>query len=325
MPISRRALMSAATLATAATLAPRVARAAYPERPIRLIVPFVAGGAVDAVGRLLGNAMTAHLGQSVVIENRGGAGGIIGMETTAHAAPDGYSMMVSHSGFAAMPGLYRKLPFDPVRDFEGIITAVSGIYVLVVNPAVPLKSVAELIAYAKANPGKLSYASAGVGSTIYLACEFFKRTASVDIVHVPYKGTAPAISDLIGGQVQMMFSPAVNALPLVQAGNLRALAVTSAKRSALAPDLPTVAESGLPGFDVVGWYGLAAPAGTPKPAIARLNGAANSALKAADLIEQFRLQGYEPTGGTPEEATAWIKSEVTRWTNVIREAGIEPL
>jgi tripartite-type tricarboxylate transporter receptor subunit TctC len=217
------------------------------------------------------------------------------------------------------------LPFDPVRDFEGIVTAVSGIYVLVVNPTVPFKSVAELIAYAKANPGKLSYASAGVGSTVHLAGEFFKRTAGVDIVHVPYKGSGPATSDLVGGQVQMMFGPAVNTLPLAQAGNLRALAVTSAKRSALAPDLPTVAESGLSGFDVVGWYGLAAPAGTPKPAIARLNGEANSVLKSADLIEQFRLQGYEPVGGTPEEATAWIKTEVARWTGVIREAGIEQL
>jgi tripartite-type tricarboxylate transporter receptor subunit TctC len=325
MPISRRALINAAALATATALAPRVARAAYPERPVRLIVPFVPGGAVDAVGRLLGNAMTAHLGQPIVIENRGGAGGVIGMETAAHAAPDGYTTMVSHSGFAAMQGLYKKLPFDPVRDFEGIVTAVSGIYVLVVNPTVPFKSVAELIAYAKANPGKLSYASAGVGSTVHLAGEFFKRTAGVDIVHVPYKGSGPATSDLVGGQVQMMFGPAVNTLPLAQAGNLRALAVTSAKRSALAPDLPTVAESGLSGFDVVGWYGLAAPAGTPKPAIARLNGEANSVLKSADLIEQFRLQGYEPVGGTPEEATAWIKTEVARWTGVIREAGIEQL
>ncbi len=325
MPISRRALIRTAALAGAAALGARLARAAYPERPVRLIVPFVPGGAVDAVGRLLGNAMTPDLGQPVVIENRGGAGGAIGMEVAAHAAPDGYTMMVSHSGFAAMEGLYKKLAFDPVHDFEGIVTAVSGIYVLVVNPAVPFKSVAELIAYAKANPGKLSYASAGVGSTVHLAGEFFKHSAGIDIVHVPYKGSGPATTDLVGGQVQMMFGPAVNTLPLAQAGKLLALAVTSAKRSALAPDLPTVAESGLPGFDVVGWYGLAAPAGTPKAAIARLNAAANSALKAADLIEQFRLQGYEPVGGTPEQATAWIKAEVARWTEVIHAAGIEPL
>ena len=324
MPISRRTLINAAALAGTASLLPRIALAAYPERPVRLIVPFVPGGAVDAVGRLLGNAMTVTLGQPVVIENRGGAGGAIGMEAAAHAAPDGYTMMVSHSGFAAMPGFYRKLAFDPVADFAGIVTAVSGIFVLVANPNAPFKSVAELIAYAKANPGKLSYASAGVGSTVHLAGEFFKHTAGIDIVHVPYKGSGPATTDLVGGQVQMMFGPAVNTLPLAQAGKLRALAVTSAKRSALAPDLPTVAESGVPGFDVVGWYGLAAPAATPPAAIERLNAEANRALKSADLIERFRVEGYEPVGGTPAEATAWIRTEVTRWTGVIRDAGIEP-
>src|SRR6516162_3752160 len=290
MPISRRALINAVALAGAAALAPRVARAAYPERPVRLVVPFVPGGAVDAVGRLLGNAMTATLGQPVVIENRGGAGGIVGMEAAAHATPDGYTMMVSHSGFAAMPGLYRTLPFDPVKDFAGVVTAASGIYVLVVGPEVPFKSVAELIAYAKANPGKLTYASAGIGSTVHLASEFFKRSAGVDILHVPYKGTGPALTDLIGGQVQMMFGPVVNTLPLAQAGKLRALAVTSGTRSALAPGLPTVAESGLPGFEVVGWYGLAVPAETPKAAIARLNAETNRALKSADLIAQLRVQ-----------------------------------
>jgi len=321
MPISRRVLMKAA-LAGAATLSPRFAHAAYPERPIRLIVPFPAGGAVDAVGRLLGNALTANLGQPVVIDNRGGAGGVIGMEASARSPADGYTLMVSHSGFAAMPGLYRKLPFDPVKDFDGVITAVSGIYVLAVNPGSPFNSVVELIAHAKANPGKLAYASAGVGSTLHLGSEFFKRMAAVDILHVPYRGAAQGTTDLVGGQVQMMFGPAVNILPLARAGKVRALAVTSARRSALAPELPTVAET-LPGFEVVGWYGLAVPAGTRSDVILRLNVEANNALKSADLIEQFRQQGYEPTGGTPEEATAWIKSEVVQWTKVIREAGIE--
>jgi tripartite-type tricarboxylate transporter receptor subunit TctC len=210
-----------------------------------------------------------------------------------------------------------------VQDFAGVITATSGIYVLVVNPSLPFKSVADLIAHARANPGKLAYASAGIGSTLHLASEFFKRSAGVDILHVPYKGSGPAVTDLLAGQVQMMFGPAVNTLPLAQAGKLKALAVTSARRSALAPDLPTVAESGLPGFEVVGWYGLAVPAATPQAAIARLNGAANKALKSADLIKELRVQGYEPMGGTPEEATAWIRSEVARWSAVIRAAGIE--
>jgi tripartite-type tricarboxylate transporter receptor subunit TctC len=324
LPVSRRGFLGAA-LAASATLPSRGARAAYPERPVRLIVPFAAGGAVDSVARVLGKALTANLGGSIVIDNRGGAGGVIGMEAVAHAAADGYTLLLSHSGFAAMPGLYRDLPFDPVRDFAGVVTAASGAYVLAVNSAEPFTSVADLIAYAKANPGRLTYGSAGAGSIIHLAGEFFKRTAAVELVHVPYKGAAPAITDLVGGQIRMMFAPAVNALPLAASGNLRALAVTSAKRSRLAPDLPTIAESGLPGFEVTGWYGLAAPAATAPAAVARLNAETNRALASADTVEQLRQQGLEPVGDTPEQASAWIKSEVAQWTKVIRDAGIKPL
>ncbi|MEA2994900.1 MAG: hypothetical protein QOG74_449 [Alphaproteobacteria bacterium] len=324
LPVSRRGFMGAA-LAASATLPPRGARAAYPERPVRLIVPFAAGGAVDSVARVLGKALSANLGGSIVIDNRGGAGGVIGMEAVAHAAADGYTLLLSHSGFAAMPGLYRDLPFDPVRDFAGVVTAASGAYVLAVNSAEPFTSVADLIAYAKANPGRLTYGSAGAGSIIHLAGEFFKRTAAVELVHVPYKGAAPAITDLVGGQIRMMFAPAVNALPLAASGKLRALAVTSAKRSRLAPDLPTIAESGLPGFEVTGWYGLAAPAATAAPAVAQLNAETNRALASADTVEQLRQQGLEPVGDTPEQATAWIRSEVAQWTRVIRDAGIKPL
>jgi len=324
LPVSRRGFLGAA-LAASATLPSRGARAAYPERPVRLIVPFAAGGAVDSVARVLGKALTANLGGSIVIDNRGGAGGVIGMEAVAHAAADGYTLLLSHSGFAAMPGLYRDLPFDPVRDFAGVVTAASGAYVLAVNSAEPFTSVADLIAYAKANPGRLTYGSAGAGSIIHLAGEFFKRTAAVELVHVPYKGAAPAITDLVGGQIRMMFAPAVNALPLAASGKLRTLAVTSAKRSRLAPDLPTIAESGLPGFEVTGWYGLAAPAATAAPAVARLNAETNRALASADTIEQLRQQGLEPVGDTPEQAGAWIRSEVAQWTKVIRDAGIKPL
>jgi tripartite-type tricarboxylate transporter receptor subunit TctC len=323
LPISRRHIVRAA-LAAPALLLPRAARADYPERPVRLIVPFAAGGAVDSVARVLGNALGGNLGQPIVIENRGGGGGVIGMETVAHATPDGYTLLLSHSGFTAMPGLYAKLPFDPVRDFAGVITAASGAYVLAVNAAEPLGSVADLIAYAKANPGKVTYGSAGVGSTVHFAGELFRRAAAIDIVHVPYKGAAPAITDLVGGQIRMMFAPAVNALPLAAAGKLRALAVSSAKRSLLAPDLPTVAESGLPGFEVTGWYGLAAPVTTPPPAIARLNAQGNRALGSDELIAQLRLQGLDPVGGTADEASAWIKSEVAKWTRIIRDAGITP-
>ena len=324
MPVSRRGFIGAA-LAASATLPSRGAHAAYPERPVRLIVPFAAGGAVDSVARVLGKALSANLGGSIVIDNRGGAGGVIGMEAVAHSAADGYTLLLSHSGFAAMPGLYRDLPFDPVRDFAGIVTAAAGAYVLAVNSAEPFTSVADLIAYAKANPGRLTYGSAGAGSIIHLAGEFFKRTAAVELVHVPYKGAAPAITDLVGGQIRMMFAPAVNALPLAASGKLRALAVTSAKRSRLAPDLPTIAESGLPGFEVTGWYGLAAPAATAALAVARLNAETNRALASADTVEQLRQQGLEPVGDTPEQASAWIRSEVAQWTKVIRDAGIKPL
>ncbi|HEY2137779.1 MAG TPA: tripartite tricarboxylate transporter substrate binding protein [Xanthobacteraceae bacterium] len=295
----------------------------YPSRSIRVIVPFAAGGAVDSVARVLTNPLAARLGQPFVIYNHGGAGGGLGMEEAAKSAPDGYTLLLAHSGLTYMPGLYDNLRFDPVKDFDGIVTAVSGLYVLAVNPTLPAKSVAELIAYAKANPGKLTYGSAGSGTSIHLAGEFFKREAGVDIIHVPYKGAAPAVTDLAGGQIQMMFGPAVNILPLAQAGKIRALAVTSSKRSALAPDLPAVAET-LPGFEVVGWYGFAAPAGTPKDAIAKLNAETNRTLQSTDLVAQFRRLGYEPLGDTPEQATARIKSDVAHWTKIIRDAGIQP-
>jgi tripartite-type tricarboxylate transporter receptor subunit TctC len=296
----------------------------YPAKPIRLVVPFAPGGGVDITARLLAQSLSVNLGQQIVIDNRGGAGGIVGMEIVARAAPDGYTLLMSHVGFTAMPGLYKKLPFDPVNDFTGVVVAISGVYVLVVNPAVPVKSVQELIAYAKANPGKLSFASAGSGSSIHLAGELFKSMAGLDLLHVPYKGAAPALTDVVAGEVQMMFGTATNTLPMVKAGKLRALAVTSAKRSALAPELPTVAESGLPGFEVVGWYGLAAPAKTPHPLVARINADTNRALQSPDLIERLRVQGLEPLGSTPEEATALIRNDVARWTKVIRDAGIQP-
>jgi tripartite-type tricarboxylate transporter receptor subunit TctC len=272
---------------------------------------------------VLTNPLNASLAKPIVVYNRGGAGGMIGMDEVAKSAHDGYTLLLVHSGLTYMPGLYRTLPFDPVKDFDGIITAVSGTYVLAVNSEVPAKSVAELIAYAKANPGKLTYGSAGIGSTLHLAGEFFKHEAGVDIAHVPYKGAAPAVTDLLGGQTQMMFGPAVDILPLAQAGKIRALAVTSAKRSALDTELPAVAET-LPGFEVVGWYGLAAPAGTPISVIAKLNAESNRALQSPVLIAQFRRLGYEPIGDTPEQASARLKSDVARWTQIIRDAGIEP-
>ena len=319
----RTLLLLCTLLASGTASAPALAND-YPSKSIRLIVPFAAGGAVGAVARVLSAPLSASLGQSIVIDNRGGAGGIIGMDAVAKAPPDGYTLLLAHSGLTYMPGLYRKLPFDPAADFDGIITAVSGTYVLAVTADAPVKTVGELVAYAKANPGKLSYGSAGIGSTLHLAAEFFKRAAGIDVIHVPYKGAAQATTDLVGGQLQMMFGPTVAILPLAQAGKIRALAVTSPKRSALAPGLPTMMESGVPGFEVTGWYGLAAPAGTPKHVVQQLNAAANGALTARELIEQFRLQGYEPLGGTPEDMNVQIKADVARWSKIIRDAAIEP-
>jgi tripartite-type tricarboxylate transporter receptor subunit TctC len=322
MMLSRRKFL--AGLAGAGALMPRPASSAYPERAIRLVVPFAAGGAVDAVARLLGKALSSNLGTSVVIDNRGGAGGIVGMEAAAHASPDGYTLLLSHSGFSAMPGLYRDLPFDPVRDFTGVITAASGAYVLVVNARTPFTSTADLIAFAKSHPGQVTHASAGAGSTIHLASEFFKRAAGIDVLHVPYKGAAPAMTDLLGGQVDMMFAPAVAGRARGAARRRRARGGTAAKRSALAPELPTVAESGLAGFEVSGWYGLAAPAATPAAAVARLNSETNRALKSAAVIAELSGQGLEPVGDTPAEATAFVGAEVARWTAIIRDAGIKP-
>jgi tripartite-type tricarboxylate transporter receptor subunit TctC len=296
----------------------------YPSKSIRLIVPFAAGGAVGAVARVLATPLSASLGQSIVIDNRGGAGGIIGMDAVAKSPPDGYTLLLIHSGITYMPGLYRKLPFDPTADFDSVIAAVSGSYVLAVTNSAPFRTVAELISYAKANPGKLSYGSAGIGSTLHLGTEFFKRAAGIDMIHVPYKGASQATTDLVGGQVQVMIGPAVAIMPLAQAGKVRALAVPSLKRSALAPELPTMIESGVPDFEVTSWYGLAAAAGTPRDIILKLNAVANGALKSPELIEQFRLQGYEPLGGTPEDLNALIKTDVARWTKIIRDAAIEP-
>ncbi len=295
----------------------------YPSHAIRLVVPFAPGGAVDSLARVIANPLAGHLGQPVVVYNRGGAGGSIGMDEVAKAPPDGYTLLLAHSGLTYVPGFYRNPPFDPAKDFDGIVVAVSGIYVLAVSLDLPVRSVAELIAYAKANPGKLSYGSAGVGSSLHLAGEFLKHDTGIDIVHVPYKGPAEAAADMIGGRIQMMFGPSVTILPLAQAGRLRALAVTSARRSSLAPELPAMAET-LPGFEVVGWYGLAAPAGTPKLIVARLNAETNRVLQSPDFNAEVRKLGYETIGGTPEEATARIKSDVVRWTKIIHDAGIEP-
>ena len=322
MPISRRAVLT--TGAAAAALAASSAHAAYPDRAIKVIVPFAAGGGVDVGGRLIANALAEELKIAVVVDNRGGAGGVTGMDAAAKAAPDGYTLLTSHSGFTAMPGLYPKLPFDPVADFDAVVTATSSAYVLAVNSTRPFKSVAEVVAHAKAHPRTLTYGSAGIGSTVHLAGELMKSMAGIDILHVPYKGAGPALGDVIGGHIDMMFGPVVNIMPLDRSGEVRALAVTAARRSIYAPELATMIEAGFDGFVVDSWYGLAAPAGTPREAVMRLNGALNVALRAPAMVAQLEKQGLEPVGGTPEEAAALIRGEVEKWTRIIRDAGIKP-
>lgn len=326
MKLPRRRFLHLATGAAALPTMTHLARSAladdYPSRPIRLVVPFPPGGAVDPIARIIAQALGAPLGQPLVILNRGGAGGSLGADEVAKAQPDGYTLLLASSGMAHLPALYRKLPFDPVKDFDHIIVAADGFFVLAVNPSFPAHSVAELIAYAKANPGKVTYGSAGIGSVIHLAGELFKRAAGVDIIHVPYKGAGPAITDLVAGEIAMIFGPSVGIQPLAKAGKVRALAITSAKRSKIAPDLPSVAET-VPGFDIVGWYGLAAPAGIPKSEIAKLNSETNQVLRSADLVARLHELTYEPVGGTPDEASARMKADVARWTKIIKDVGIE--
>ncbi len=295
---------------------------AYPGKPIRLIVPFPPGGGVDGAARVVSQRLADALGQQVVIDNRGGSGGIIAAEIAAKSVPDGYTLFFGGSASHGItPHLYRKLPYDAVRDFTPIIAIGATPYILVVHPSVAATTVRELVALARARPGQLNYASAGSGSTLHLTGEMFKRMAGIDIVHVPYKGAAPALTDLLSGQVQMTFNPAVVILPHVKTGRLRALAVTSARRATLAPELPTVAEGGVAGFEATGWYGLLGPRGLPPHVVAKLNREVTSILADKGFAERFALLGIEPLGGTPAEFAAYIRAELAKWGKVVRESG----
>ena len=307
-------------------LVPLLAAAqAYPSRPIRLVVAFPPGGTGDISTRIIGQKMGELLGQPVVVENRPGAGGNIGTDLVAKAAPDGYTITAGSSNtHVTNLFLYKSVPYDPVRDFAPISITVLVSNALVVNPAVAAKSVAELVVLAKRSPGMLKYASAGIGTTPHIAGEMFRLMTGADIVHVPYKGGGPALVDVMSGQVEMMFAGVAAALPHVRSGKLRALAITEKARSRVMPELPTVAESGLPGFDVGLWIGLMAPAGTPQDVVARLNAEAVRALKDPQVAERLAQQGLEPVGTTPAEAAATIKSDLAKWGRIFKEAGIQP-
>ena len=295
----------------------------FPTRPIRLVVPFPPGGGTDVVARAVAPRMSELLGQPVVVDNRAGAGGNIGAELVANAPPDGYTMLMGTVGTHAInPSLYEKMPYDHVKDFVPVVLVAGVPNVLVVNPALPVKSVQELVAYAKANPGKLNFASSGSGTSIHLSGELFKTMTGVQMQHVPYKGSAPALADLAGGQVQLMFDNLPSALALIKGGKLRALAVTSLQRSTALPDVPTVAESALPGFEASSWFGLLAPAGTPKDAVAKVNGEVAKWLATPEAKEKLAAQGAIVASGlTPEDFSRHIATETTKWHKVVKESG----
>ncbi|HEX4326417.1 MAG TPA: tripartite tricarboxylate transporter substrate binding protein [Burkholderiales bacterium] len=322
MPIASRGrlLSGFSALALGALLASIAgpARAqAYPTQPIRFIVPYTAGGGVDAIARTIGQRLSLRLGQPVVIDNHGGAAGNIGTELAARAEPNGYTIMMGAAALAINVTLYPKLSFDPVKDFVPISLLARTPNILAVYPQVQAKSVKELIALAKAKPGALNYASAGSGTTPHLAGVLFCQMAGVQMVHVPYKGSGPAVTGLLAGEVDLMLSPALTVLPYIKANRLRALATTGAKRSAAFPELPTVAEAGLPGFEASQWYAVLAPARTPKPIIDRLNAELVKVVQSPEVLTQLQNEGSEAVGSTPEELGQYMKSEVSKWASAI--------
>ena len=296
----------------------------YPSKALRMVVPFPPGGGNDILARTLGQRLSEVTGQQVVVDNRGGAGGALGAMIAATANPDGYTLFLGSVGnLAQTPALKADLPYNPLRDFAPAALVAVSSFMLAVNPSVPVKSVQELIALAKASPGKLNYASAGAGSSLHMAAELFKFATGTDMLHVPYKGAGPAMTDLVSGRVQLIFSTMPPVLPQVKSGKLRAIAVTTLKRAAAAPDVPTIAESGVKGFNVSNWQGVLAPAKTPAPLVKKLNQDIIASLKLPGMTEALAAQGLEPAGGAPEEFGALIKSEIAKYTQVVKAANIK--
>jgi len=299
-----------------------VAAQPWPSKPIKYIVPFAPGGTTDLLGRTLSEKLSVALGEPVVVENKPGAGGGIGADFTAKSAPDGYTIMGGTiSTHAINASLYSNLPYDPVRDFVAITLIARLPNLLVINPSIPARNVSELIALMKANPGKYTFASSGNGTSQHLSGELFKSMAGVDMQHIPYKGSPPALQDVVGGQVSMTFDNITTALPLAKAGKLRSLAVTTATRSSAAPDVPTLAESGLPGFEVGSWQGVFAPAATQPEIVRRLNTEIVKIINMPDVREKLTSLGAEPVGDTPEQFSAYVKAEVVKWSDVVKRSG----
>ncbi|MFD4838813.1 Bug family tripartite tricarboxylate transporter substrate binding protein [Achromobacter sp. NPDC058515] len=318
----KKALL-AASLAVLALGGAAGAQAAWPERPITMVVPFPPGGPTDLVARVLAKQLTDQMGQTVVVENKGGANGNIGMQYAAAAKPDGYTVLYNTSSIALSPNLYRSLAFDPVKDFAPVSTTAVIPLVLLVHPSVPAKNAQAFVEYARQHPGKLSYGSAGAGNVTHLGALLLLRSLDIDAVHVPYRGSAPAMTDLVGGQVQVMTNTLNDSLGFIREGKLRALAVTSSARSDQLPDVPTVAETVAPGFGMGAWQGVVAPAGTPAPVIEKLNAEILRALQSPEMQKQLKAQGAQALGSTPQEYAAYIKSEIQRWGEVVKAANVK--
>lgn len=296
----------------------------YPAKPLRMVVPFAPGGPNDILGRMVGQKLTEAWGQPVVVDNRGGAGGTVGLDAASRMPGDGYTVaMGGSSNLALAPSLYAKLAYDPQRDFTPIINVAVVPYALAVNPTVPAKNVKELISVAGRKAGYLSYGSSGVGSMSSLAAEMLKSISKTDIVHVPYKGTAPALTDVVSGHIDMMLADLAVIKPHADSGRLRVLAVTGLKRSVAAPNVPTIAESGLPGYELSPWFGVVAPAGVPRDIVSRLNATIGASLKSQDVLKRLSNLGYEPLGGSPEEFAAAIKADTAKFANIVKTAGIK--
>jgi len=294
----------------------------YPSRPIRLIVPFPPGGSNDIVARMVATQLGERLGQQVVIDNRGGAGGVLGTDLAAKSPPDGYTLLLISVAYAFGPALYKNLPYDPERAFAPVGILGSGAAALTVHPSLPVNTVQELIALAKAKPGALNYASAGVGSLQHLACALFMIQAGIDVVHVPYKGGGPAMADVIGGQAQIVMPSLIQVVPHIKSGRLRVLGTSGTRRSAVLPDVPTIAESGVPGYEAHNWWGLLAPAGTPAPVIEKLHSDLTRVLASRETEKRFETEGAEVVRMTPAEFGGFISAELVKWSRVAREVGI---
>jgi len=321
----RAAYAALAVTAVSAILAPAYSAETYPSRVIRYIIPFAPGGGQDTVARQLAPRLSEGLGQQVVVDNRPGGGTILGTEIAAKSAPDGYTIaMVSNTSHAINPNLHKKLPYDPVADFAPVTQIASLANILVVHPSLPARTLKEFVALAKSRPGELNFGSSGSGTPAQLAGVMFSQAAGVKMVHVPYKGSSPALTALLSGETQLMFGSMTSSIPFVKNGRLRALAVTGSKRAVAVPDVPTVSESGYPGFEATTWYGIAVPVGTPSPIIKRLHAEVVKIITAADFRKYLISQGADPIGSTPEEFGALIRAELKNYAKIVRDAGLRP-